>query len=46
MHDRQNRSSFVNHTPIPDQNGQNLYPFTDQNFAKTLPSEEAHIALI
>ena len=23
--------------PIPDQNGQGLYPFSDQNGAKTLP---------
>ena len=31
-----NRSSFANHTWYPDQNGQNLYPFSDLNGAKTL----------
>ena len=28
--------------PIPDQNGQNLYPFSDQNCAKALSSGAAH----
>ena len=28
--------------PIPDQNGQNVYPFSDQNGAKTLPDGAAH----
>ena len=28
--------------PIPDQNRQSLYPFSDKNGAKTLPDGEAH----
>ena len=28
--------------PIPTQNGQSLYPFSDQNSAKTLPFGAAH----
>ena len=31
------RSSFENRTPIPDQNGPSVYPFSDQNGAKTPP---------
>ena len=28
--------------PTPDQNGQSVYPFSDQNGAKTLPDGVAH----
>ena len=28
--------------PDPDQNGQNLYPFSDQNGAKTIPFGAVH----
>ena len=28
--------------PIPDQNGQSLYPFSDKNGAKTLPDGASH----
>ena len=28
--------------PIPDQNGQSVYPFSDQNGAKTLPGGAAY----
>ena len=28
--------------PIPDQNGQSVYPFSDQNRSKTLPDGAAH----
>ena len=28
--------------PIPDQNGKSVYPFSDQNGAKTLPDGTAH----
>ena len=31
--------------PIPVQNGQSVYPFSDQNGAKTLPEGAAHIDL-
>ena len=39
----QSRSSLENHTQFHNQtNGQSLYPFSDQNDAKALPSGAAH----
>ena len=32
--------------PIPDQNGQNLYPFSDRKGAKTLPFGAAQTHMI
>ena len=31
--------------PIPDRNGQNLYPFSDQKSAKTIPLWAAHTSI-
>ena len=31
--------------PIPDQNGQRVYPFSDQKGPKTLPSRAAHTCM-
>ena len=39
------RSPLENHTPNPDQNGQRVYPFSDQNGAKTLPDGVAHTSM-
>ena len=36
------RSSLENHKPNPDQNEQSVYPFSDQNGARTLPDGAAH----
>ena len=36
------RSSLEKPNPIPDENGQSVYPFSDQNGPKTLPDGEAH----
>ena len=36
------RSFLCKPYPIPDQNGQNLNPFSDQNGAKTIPFGAAH----
>jgi len=36
------RSSLENHTPIPDQNGQSVYPFSDQKDPKFIPFGAAH----
>ena len=36
------RISLANHNPIPDQNGKNLYLFSNQNGAKTLPDWAVH----
>ena len=35
-------SSPEHHHPLPNQNGQSVYPFSDQNGAKTLPGGAAH----
>ena len=36
------RSSLKKPYPIPVQNGQSVYPFSDQNGAKILPDGAAH----
>ena len=41
-----NRSSFVNHTRFQTKLGQNLYPFSEQNGAKTLPFRAAQTYII
>ena len=35
-------SSPEHYHPLPNQNGQSVYPFSDQNGAKTLPGGAAH----
>ena len=37
--------SFVNHIRFWTKNGQNLYPFSDQNGAKTIPFGVAHTCM-